>query len=158
MRQPPFGARRGLGLRLRRNHEKSHSIAGPICFSAGFCAGRPADVEPRFAAGHFVQLIRQPDSIQITAASDSAAAVAQRDGGWTALGVVVTPTIQRDGLHLIVSSPESPVKRIQLHWKGSLDPDGKYLGDAWDSLAQVRRHLDEFTASLREVKANAGPF
>jgi alpha-galactosidase len=83
------------------------------------------------AADHFVNLVHVPDTIRITTANESVEASSGANG-WTGAGVVVTPTVRTNGLHIMVSAPGTPVKKIEMHWNGTLDPDGKYLGDAWE--------------------------
>src|SRR5688572_3829608 len=80
----------------------------------------------------FIDVRRPPDSVTIVtedATADATKAAADR---WTANGIEIRTTSQRDVLRVSVAAPKAAVKQVQLSWKGSTANWQSVLGDHWE--------------------------
>ena len=97
-------------------------------------SGSSAPVPTSWPAAHnFLDLLRPPDVVIAQTASDNRSLHAAPGDRWmSADGIVVTTTPHADALHVALTAPATPIRRLYLRWHGDLAGARLMLGDAWE--------------------------
>lgn len=82
--------------------------------------------------GGFVDILRNPDLIEVFTEAGVQSLKAASDGGWRGEDVEISAMPAGDALDIALSAPASAVKRVHLRWRGSLRGNLRFLGDAWE--------------------------
>jgi alpha-galactosidase len=80
----------------------------------------------------FIDLRRAPDAVIAQTATGDVRLTARNGERWTSDGIVVNTIARPDVLHIELSSPGVPVKRVHVRWRGDLSDARLILGDAWE--------------------------
>jgi alpha-galactosidase len=91
----------------------------------------PVRVVSRAPRG-FIDLRRAPDSVVVQTADGDRRLVRDTGDRWTDRDIVVVTTPGRLLLHVGLTSPTGPVKRVHLRWRGELSATRLIIGDAWE--------------------------
>ncbi len=85
------------------------------------------------SSGRFLNLLRPPDYVTIQTSAADKTLVEGPPERWTGEdGVAVFTRVDRDAVHVTLSSPAVAIRRIQLRWRGDIGGMPLILGDAWE--------------------------